>query len=308
MVKKISLLLIFLFAAGCATQSVKTVKHNSGTTTAHPTQVDINVSPTPVQSEDETTAVEAQQQPDTENTETTPSKPVPRIGLIFSGGGARAWAHIGVLREIEKAKWPVQGVAGLEWGAAVAAVYGEHLSSNEVEWELSKVRALNEIEDSSRMIFGRMSVADLKVPFVCPSLNISQQSLFLLNRGQLNKLMPFCLAQPPVSSVYSNSVASLSDIEALAQHLRATGVNKVVLVNVLAQKSKRSFVDDVALNIIWSGAAARMAGALVGVDDVIQINLDGVSISDFENRREIIAKGAQLGYSEVRRISAKYGL
>jgi NTE family protein len=323
MVKKLSLLVVFLFFAGCATtHSAKGVKNkatstppsasssteSSGAATA---VTDVDVSASPVQEDGSELSAENPAEPVEDSNLLAPQpvpRPVPRIGLIFSAGGVRTWADIGVLREIEKAKWPVQAVAGLEWGAAVAAVYAEHLSSNEVEWELSKVKSLSEVADSSRVIFGRLSVADLKVPFVCPSLNIDRQLMFLLNRGQLTKLMPFCLAHPPVSDVYSKSVASLSDIEALAQHLRATGVNKVVLVNVLSQKTKRAFVEDSALNIIWSAAAARMSGPLAGVDDVIQINLDGVSITDFASRREAIAKGAELGYSEVRRISDKYGL
>ncbi|MEQ1724141.1 MAG: hypothetical protein ABL930_13275, partial [Pseudobdellovibrio sp.] len=36
------------------------------------------------------------------------TRSIPRIGIIFSGGGAKAWAHVGVIKEIEKAKWPIQ--------------------------------------------------------------------------------------------------------------------------------------------------------------------------------------------------------
>lgn len=241
---------------------------------------------------------------------TVTSQSAPRIGLIFTGGGAKAWAHVGVLKEMEKAKWPISGVAGLEWGAAVAAVYAHQLSSNEAEWEMLKVKNLNELDTASETIFGNRSVAELKVPFVCPSLNVAQQQIYLLNRGQLAQLMPFCLAQPPLSGAFKQSVAAMNDIAAVAQHLRATGVKKIVLINVLAQQQKRSFVSDYlsAENILWVQAAANAERRVQGVDDVIQINLDDYGIKDLDKKREIIAKGAELSYNQIKKISKKYGL
>jgi hypothetical protein len=235
---------------------------------------------------------------------------VPRIGIIFSGGGAKTWAHIGVIKEIEKAKWPIQSVAGFEWGAAVAALYAHKFSSNEVEWEMSKVNDFSNVEETSQMLFDKQSVSELKAPFVCASLNISKQTIYLLNRGQLNKLMPFCLAHPPLSPPYGQSVAELSDIAGLAQHLRATGANKIILINVMAQNTKRSFTTDYLSsdNILWVKSAALMTKKIQGVDDVININLDDYGIKDLDKKREIIAKGAELGYTDIKKLSIKYGL
>ena len=46
------------------------------------------------------------------------------LGLVLAGGGARAFAHIGVLRELEEAGYPVNRLAGSSVGSAVAAIYG----------------------------------------------------------------------------------------------------------------------------------------------------------------------------------------
>lgn len=239
-----------------------------------------------------------------------PNKPIPRIGLILTGGGAKTWAHIGVLKEIEKAKWPVRAIAGLEWGSVVAAVYAHQLSPNEVEWEMSKVKNLSDVEDTSETLFNNQSVSSLKIPFVCASLNVAQQQGFLLNRGQLSKLTPFCMPHPPLANAYKQSMAYMTDLAALAQHLKATGVKKVVVVNVLAQKTKRSFVSDYlsAENVLWVQAAAHAEKRAVGVDDVIQINLDDYGIKDLDKRREIIARGSELSYDQIRKLSEKYGL
>ncbi len=235
---------------------------------------------------------------------------IPKIALIFSGGGAKAWAHIGFLKEIENAKWPIHAVAGFEWGAVVAAVYANNFSANEVEWELSKVRDFENLAEIGDIIFAKKAVSDLKIPFVCASLNISQQTLYLLNHGPLNILIPYCLAQPPLSQPYLQSIAEMHDIASLAQHLRGTGANKIILVNVLAQITRRPFTADSlsAENILWVKAAVLMAKPVSGVDDIININLDAYELTDFNKKREIIAKGAAQSFELIRKLSKKYGL
>lgn len=238
------------------------------------------------------------------------TKPVPRIGIIFSAGGAKTFGHIGVLKEIEKAKWPVRAVAGLEWGAAVAAIFANQLSANEVEWEMSKLKSFEDVAEASRMLFANSSVAELKIPFVCPSLNLVRQESYLLNRGQLSQLMPFCLAHPPLSKAHNQSVGDLDNVAALAQHMRATGVKKVVFVNVLMQKSKKAFAGDVgsAENVLYVKAAIEAYRKPYGVDDMIQINLDDYGIDELDEKREIIAKAAELSYDQIVKLTKKYGL
>lgn len=47
----------------------------------------------------------------------------PRIGLALGGGAARGWAHIGVIRALEKAGISPQIVCGTSMGALVGAAY-----------------------------------------------------------------------------------------------------------------------------------------------------------------------------------------
>lgn len=311
---KISFIFLILLLAGCATKKPTPVTAEKPKSSQVYNEKDERPSATPTDNKaDQDEAMEAPPQMSTPapvEASATTFKSLPRIGLIFSAGGAKAWGHIGVIKEIEKAKWPVRAVAGLEWGAAVAASYAHKLSANEVEWELSKVRDLEEIERASETIFENQSVNDLRVPFVCPSLNIVKQEAFLLNRGQLKNLMPFCLAAPGLSGPYKQSVGLLDHMSALAGHLRATGVKKVILVNVLAQGSKRPFSEDAmsAENILWVKAAAAAAQKPPGVDEVINIKLDDYSIKDLDQKREIIARGAELSYDQIKKLSTKYGL
>jgi NTE family protein len=51
----------------------------------------------------------------------TPDRP--RIGLALGGGGARGAAHIGVLKELERLRIPIDAIAGTSMGAVVGGLY-----------------------------------------------------------------------------------------------------------------------------------------------------------------------------------------
>ncbi|MES2766066.1 MAG: patatin-like phospholipase family protein [Bacteroidota bacterium] len=57
----------------------------------------------------------------------------PKIALVLSGGGARGAAHIGVLKEFEKAGIPVDYVVGTSIGALVGGLYAAGYSPQELD-------------------------------------------------------------------------------------------------------------------------------------------------------------------------------
>ncbi len=57
----------------------------------------------------------------------------PRIGLVLGGGGARGAAHIGVLRELERLRIPIDAIAGTSMGAVVGGLYAAGMTPAELE-------------------------------------------------------------------------------------------------------------------------------------------------------------------------------
>lgn len=55
------------------------------------------------------------------------------ISLALGGGGARGFAHIGVLRILERENIPIKGIAGTSMGAIVGALYAQLKNSHRVE-------------------------------------------------------------------------------------------------------------------------------------------------------------------------------
>ncbi|MCH8620082.1 patatin-like phospholipase family protein [Undibacterium sp. TS12] len=57
----------------------------------------------------------------------------PKVALVLSGGGARGFAHIGVLRALRKLRVPVDMVVGTSIGAVVGGAYAAGRSADELE-------------------------------------------------------------------------------------------------------------------------------------------------------------------------------
>ncbi|MES2071599.1 MAG: patatin-like phospholipase family protein [Pseudomonadota bacterium] len=68
----------------------------------------------------------------------------PKICLALSGGGARGFAHIGVLKTLEALNVPIDCIAGTSMGAVVGGLYAAGLSATEIEQRLDALK-LNDV-------------------------------------------------------------------------------------------------------------------------------------------------------------------
>jgi NTE family protein len=75
-------------------------------------------------------SLDAQAQSDEASAADTPR---PRVGLVLGGGGARGAAHIGVLKELERLRIPVDAIAGTSMGAIVGGLYATGVNAEELE-------------------------------------------------------------------------------------------------------------------------------------------------------------------------------
>ena len=57
----------------------------------------------------------------------------PKVGLVLSGGGARAASHIGVLRVLEREQIPIDCIAATSFGALVGGLYSIGYTVDEIE-------------------------------------------------------------------------------------------------------------------------------------------------------------------------------
>jgi len=126
------------------------------------------------------------------------------VGVTLGGGGARAFAHIGVLRALLENGIPVDGVSGVSAGAFVAAFYAMGHDIDKVE-EIARgsLGAYSFARDATLPIisflsgkgyrrvlgkmFGELEVEDLLLPFFCVSSNLSNAQIVTHDSGPLWK-------------------------------------------------------------------------------------------------------------------------
>ena len=125
------------------------------------------------------------------------------IGLVLAGGGARAFAHLGVLRELEDAGVVVDRIAGCSIGATVAASYAlgmdgatmEELAYREWvrrtpfnDWTLPLVSLARgrRVRDALVRCYGADTVIEgLPRRFSCVSTDLAGRSRHVHDRGLL---------------------------------------------------------------------------------------------------------------------------
>ncbi|WP_299672147.1 patatin-like phospholipase family protein [uncultured Polaribacter sp.] len=57
----------------------------------------------------------------------------PKVGLVLSGGGAKGFAHIAILKEIDKAGIQLDYIGGTSMGAIIGGFYAAGYSANQIE-------------------------------------------------------------------------------------------------------------------------------------------------------------------------------
>lgn len=137
------------------------------------------------------------------------------FGLALSGGGARAYAHVGVVRALREMGVAIDVVGGTSMGAVIAAGVAMDWSSAELEDRIRDafVRSspLADIAfpllamSGGRLVdrrleehFGDVHIADLWRPFVCASTNLSTGQVNAHRTGLLRTSLRASISLPGV--------------------------------------------------------------------------------------------------------------
>jgi NTE family protein len=137
------------------------------------------------------------------------------IGLVLSGGGARAYAHIGVVRALREAGLPFDIIGGTSMGAIVAACVAMGWDDDEIERRISKAFVESNplgdyvlpvvslvsgrrVEDRLQEHFGETLIEDLGVPFFAVSTNLVAGDVRIHRGGLLRRALRASISLPGI--------------------------------------------------------------------------------------------------------------
>ena len=151
-----------------------------------------------------------------------------KIGLALGGGGAKGWAHIGVLRALEDADIPIHYVAGTSIGAVVGALYTsgeldalEHFV-NHLDWKMI-VSYLDVVFPRQGLLDGgriddllsahllERRIEETQIPFCCVSTNLMTREPVCMSSGPIVEAVRASLSLPGIFIPVQRDGACLVD-------------------------------------------------------------------------------------------------
>ncbi len=138
------------------------------------------------------------------------------IGLVLGGGGARGFAHIGVLQALEEAGIPVDIICGTSMGALISSLYAvgkntrELIALNKKIWLDMKplkdytIPLVSFMKDRrfktiSHMLYNDMEIEDLWLNYFCISSNLTTSEMMVHRTGALGKAVRASVAIPGIT-------------------------------------------------------------------------------------------------------------
>ena len=194
------------------------------------------------------------------------------IGLVLSGGGARGFAHIGVVRALREAGVPIDVVGGTSMGAIMGAGVAAGWTDQEMVERFHRTFvATNPLSDYTlpvvslvsgrkvsrllRQEFGEVAIEDLPLPFYAVSANLTTARGNVHREGELWRWLRASAAIPGVlPPVFHRGEVHVDGgvINNLpVDVMRAANVGVVIGVDVGSDATFSSDIQDIDLPPLW---------------------------------------------------------
>lgn len=137
------------------------------------------------------------------------------VGIVLSGGGARAYSHIGAIRAIREKGIPIDFAGGASMGAVLAACVAMGWSDSEIDYRIRKAFVeSNPLGDYNLPVvgmvrgkrvnarleehFGETEISDLKIPFFALSTNLTSGKVHIHRSGKLRTALRATISLPGI--------------------------------------------------------------------------------------------------------------
>jgi NTE family protein len=187
------------------------------------------------------------------------------VGVVLSGGGARAYAHVGAIRALRERKVPLDHLCGVSMGGIVAAgvamgwddeeldlrirqAFVESSPLDDIAFPILAMTRGGKVSERLHDHFGDARIADLWRPFFCISANLTTGAYHTHRRGIVWKALRASVALPGVMPPATEGDDVLVDGAVLknfpADVMRTTQLGPIVGVDVSGERNITA--DDVA--------------------------------------------------------------
>ncbi len=254
----------------------------------------------------------------------------PKVALVLPGLGARGFAHVGVLRVLERQKIPVDIVVGADTGSLIGAIYADRKSASELErialsleeGDIFDYNFINPTQGFARaerleeFVVKRLSTRDierLRIPYGAVATDLKTGAAVTLTAGSIARAVRASTAIPGIFAPIAHDGKLLADGSLLDNvpiaAARKLGADVVIAVDLTdgmpAAQSKNTF--ETLLQGLFLATRQSSAAALRQADIVIRPKLGSAGLMDFTRKKELVALGMAAAEEALPAIRAKLG-
>lgn len=244
-----------------------------------------------------------------------------KLGIVLGGGGARGFAHIGVIKALEELRVPINFISGTSIGAIIGGAYAAGAFDKALSWvampnwrklprlfidfHLSKKALIrgDRIEKFFREMLPVESFEEVNIPLAVVGTDLMCGKEVVMKTGDLHSAIRASMSVPGVFNPVQRDGHVLIDgglVNPLPINVCSDlGADKIIAVDLNSKDGIDDDVDYMALNIFsvvdeTFRVVMNIAGSRTEVSDadiILRPPLSEVSFFDFHKAKRIVKIG-----------------
>ena len=246
------------------------------------------------------------------------------IGLGLSGGAARGFAHIGVLKVLQQNDIPISCVSGASVGSIIGALFcggygweeireiAGNLRWNELVQPTLSGLGLVKAEKLERFVndlLGGMSFEELEIPFKVVTVDIVTAQEVIFDSGSVARAVRASSSIPGIFEPLIDGDRALVDGGVMnnlpCDIARTMGARKIIAVDLNAHAVTTGMPENL-LDISYRSFAILLDNASSSgrknADILIQPDLRGCSYHDLSQADDLFDRGVRAAESAIRKL------
>jgi NTE family protein len=262
-----------------------------------------------------------------------------KVGLALSGGGAKGFAHIGVLKVLEENNIPIDFISGTSMGAVIGALYSAEPNAKKLEksvldqdfknifdYVFPKLGLIkgDRIENFLEKVLHNLDFKDLKIPLFVTSFDLEKNQEIIFHKGNVSKAVRASISFPGIFVPVENKNRILVDGGVFdpvpTEVLKKFGAEIIIASNVNFVKEKSPKYNEIATlkksnkkipNIIECASKSlhiiesefsKFDLIKDKADFVINLNLEKIEIFDLSKAKQAISIGEKVTRKSLKEI------
>jgi NTE family protein len=256
--------------------------------------------------------------------------PKPKVALVLSGGAARGFAHVGVIRALEQEKIPIDLIVGTSVGSLIGAIYASDRNSFELEWtafQLEKDSLFDygyftaitgmglaegaKLEEFVKTKIPTANIENLKIPFAAVATDLNLGKRVVLNKGSVVKAVHASSAIPGVFEPVQHQGRLLVD-GGVTDNIpidvaRELGADIVIAVDISENVENHNITNlvDVMLQAVNIMFNENVLSHRNNADVLITPAVGKVAMLDFTQKKQCMQAGIEATQRSMPEIKAK---